>query len=294
MTVVAQRLHDPCDVRRPTVRPVLDDALPDAVLLGARQAQGQVGARDQRERRALGEREGEAEAPVVVGVLADQVDPARGRGDQRWHGRQPRGCRRGPLATRGVGGPALDDTHERLRPLVVALPQPHQGDRRRREVRDLTVRPRPCGGTAGRPTSAPGRCPVPAATASIASCSDMGGHASWSTVGRHPDECGRTSCSSTRSARVTWSAAATRCERPATTTGSSSYNLTQCRSSVSTGRRTSAMSTTPRRTTSSWSSSVIGTSVSGPRRWSRQARAHLSGVVPVTNPTRSSSDMGPR
>ena len=46
------------------------------------------------------------------------------------------------------------------------------------------------------------------------------------------------------------------------------------------------MSTTPRRTTSSWSSSVIGTSVSGPRRWWGPARAHNCGVVAGTNTDR--------
>src|SRR6478736_6981764 len=53
------------------------------------------------------------------------------------------------------------------------------------------------------------------------------------------------------------------------------------------------MSRLPSRTPSSWSASVTGTSSSGSRRRSRQWRAHLSGVAPVTKPMRSVSVMGP-
>ena len=55
---------------------------------------------------------------------------------------------------------------------------------------------------------------------------------------------------------------------------------------MSTGSRTSAMSRLPSRTPSPCSSSVTGTSSRRSRRRSRQARAHLSGVAPVTKPTR--------
>src|SRR6478609_11036958 len=61
----------------------------------------------------------------------------------------------------------------------------------------------------------------------------------------------------------------------------------QCSPSRSTGSRTRDMSSVPSRMRSSCSSSERGTSSSGSRaNRSRQVRAHLSGVAPVTNPIR--------
>jgi hypothetical protein len=103
--VVAQRRDHARDVRRPPGRAVRDAARP-WLGLGAGQAQDQVVASGQRHGRALGECEWKAETAVVVGVLADQVDPSGRRGDVGCHAPVSRGScwRSGPGRRRRTPG----------------------------------------------------------------------------------------------------------------------------------------------------------------------------------------------
>ena len=129
--------------------------------------------------------------------------------------------------------------------------------------------------------------PVPAATVSTASRSVIGGQSSWAASGRQPERWGSTSCSSTRSARRDLVGRGHEVLVP----GDDDRHLVVQRDDVHPlavdGERTSAMSRVPSRSRASCSASVIGTSSSGSRgKRSRHTPAHLSGVAPVTNPTR--------
>ena len=93
--VLAERPQHPGDVRRPPgdrARPEgVDVPFPDAVLLPTGDPDPSVRARRHGGVRRVGERERQDQAAVVVGVLSDQVDPARCPADDGGVGTQRRG-----------------------------------------------------------------------------------------------------------------------------------------------------------------------------------------------------------
>ena len=161
-----------------------------------------------------------------------------------------------------------------------------------RQVGDRPVGRRPCGGGGGPRTSARSarRCrrrrprPRPSPTSA--------GSPAGARSGSSPTACGSTSCSSARSARVTSSTTVTTCSlrddddrRPRRTTGCSAGRRGRSAAAPGTCRASRRAARPPAR------AGRPGPGRAGRARRSRQVRAHLSGVAPVTNPTRNASAM---